>query len=262
MTEGFLESRGIAYRASAIWPGRKSILFIHGLSGSCSAWYRFEAQFEEKYNVITFDLRGHGLSARPRSYAEYALEESVADIHELLQTLKVYSPTVVSHSFGTPIAMEYLRAYGGERALFLAPPYSPHSILLVQLLKPLLFVASILASVLPHPRGARTDYTKYTPAGDWSLNRIAADIYHMGLRSYLCSLRQLYAINRDAHWQELQIPTLIVHGTNDTLVPIAQAQALAKALPHATVREVAGANHILPLNNKNELVAAIEEFVG
>lgn len=254
-----MQARGIAYRASEIKERCRTLLFVHGLSGSLSAWYPYEEHFEKDFNVITFDLRGHGLSVHPRQYSLYALEESVADIRELLQHLGVHSPTVISHSYGAPVAMEYLRAHGGEAAIFLAPPFSPHPLL--RLLRPLLFAASIIAWLLPHPLGMRTDYTKYTPAGDWSVDRIFTDISNMGLRSYLWGLRQLYATNRDAHWHDLSMPVLIVHGTQDSIVPIGQARALTKQIPHATLREVAGANHILPLNNRAEVIRAVEGFV-
>ena len=49
-------------------------------------WYPFEALFEKDYNVVTFDLRGHGLSVRPPR-AGYAMEEFVEDMRALQASL-------------------------------------------------------------------------------------------------------------------------------------------------------------------------------
>src|SRR3989344_4538059 len=122
MQEGFLAERGIAYRTNTFVPGRKTLLFVHGLSGSLSAWYPYETIFEEKYNLITFDLRGHGLSVRP-SRRGYAMAEFVEDIYALLKHLRVEHCIIVSNSFGTLITMEFVRAPPGiaERAVLLSP---------------------------------------------------------------------------------------------------------------------------------------------
>lgn len=261
MQERFLKSRGIAYRTNHFRPDRKTTLFVHGLSGSLSAWYPFEKLFEQEYNVVTFDLRGHGLSVRP-GYWGYTLPEFVEDIRALVEYLRVERVTVVSHSFGTLIAMEFARANPElvERNIFLAPPYGVHSFGPTRVLAQ---VAAALALVPLRLRAyGRTNYAPFYLTHDFSPRRIFCDIAHMGLRSYLLALQVIFARNYDKDWQELTQPTLIIHGTDDAMVPVAQSRALAHALPHAQLVELAGANHIVVLNNIARVAHELQKFVG
>lgn len=57
-------------------------------------------------------------------------------------------------------------------------------------------------------------------------------------------------------------PTLIVHGTADQVVPVANAERLAALVPHAQLRLIEGAGHILMTDATDELVAAMVEFTG
>ncbi len=261
MEEHYFKSRGIAYRINTFLPGRKTILFVHGLSGSLSAWYPYEKIFEEKYNLITFDLRGHGRSVRPRRRG-YSMPEFVEDIRALLEYLKVEHCSIVSHSFGTLIAMEFTRAYPQTvgRNVFLAPAYGVHHFKISK------FLANLGAALAMAPLRVRaygrTDYARFYPTPDYSVSRIGTDILNMGLRSYLRSLRVVFDRDYSAGWVALTAPALVVHGADDSIVPVEHARALAKILTNSTLVELPKANHILVLNNIDEVADEIEKFVG
>ena len=260
MEEHFLKSRGIAYRTNTFIDGCRTILFVHGLSGSLSAWYQYEKIFENKYNLITFDLRGHGLSSRP-SRRGYVMQEFVDDIRALLTELRVEHCSIVSHSFGTLIAMEFTRAYPAlvERSIFLAPAYGVHHFKISKLLANL--GAALAMAPLRLRAYARTDYARFYPTPDYSVSRIGTDILNMGLRSYLRSLRVVFEQNYNPHWPELTCPALLMHGNRDSIMPVAHARELAKVLKNSKLIELSGANHILVLNNIKEVAAEIEKSV-
>ena len=111
MKEYFFEKRGIAYRINEFRADRPMLVWIHGLSGSLSAWFPYEPLFTEHYNLLTFDLRGHGRSVRPHRYADYALQEFADDLYELLDYLHIEKSILISHSFGTLIALEFVSAH-------------------------------------------------------------------------------------------------------------------------------------------------------
>jgi len=261
MEEYFFKSRGIAYRTNSFLPGRKTVLFVHGLSGSLSAWYPYEKTFEKTYNLITFDLRGHGRSVRPGRRG-YAMSEFVEDIRVLLEYLKVEQCSIVSHSFGALIAMEFTRAYphAVERNVFLAPAYGVHHFKITK------FLANLGAALAMMPLRirayGRTDYSLFYPTPDYSVSRIGTDILNMGLRSYLRGLRVVFDRDYSADWAALTAPALVVHGADDSIVPVEHARALAKILTNSTLVELSKANHILILNNVDEVAAEIEKFVG
>ena len=95
MKEGYEQERGISYRSNAFDLNRKTLIFIHGLGAACSIWRPFEQLLEGDFNVLTYDLRGHGLSKKYGRYADYDLECLATDLHRLLETLGIRSCTLV-----------------------------------------------------------------------------------------------------------------------------------------------------------------------
>jgi pimeloyl-ACP methyl ester carboxylesterase len=256
--EFFLQSRGIAYRTNEIRPDRKTLVFVHGLSGSSSAWYPFEKIFEHEFNVVTLDLRGHGLSIRPDKKG-YVMEEFVEDLHVLMHELKLAQVILVSHSFGTLIAMEFAHRHPTfvERALFISPAYG------VRPLSVRHFIVHILAALIISPfvrKPYRTDYSVFTNTPDYSFRRITADIHNMGVFSYLRCMDVIFEHDYQSDWPSLRIPILILHGLRDRIVPYLHAEALQQVIPHAELKALEG-NHILVLNNISEVAEQIKKFV-
>lgn len=258
MQEYFFEARGIAYRTSEIDHSRQTLLLVHGLSGSLSAWEPYEALFPS-YNIVELDLRGHGCSVRPKRRG-YRMQEFVEDIRALLAHLNLKHVHVVSHSFGTLVAMEFARAHPErvEMQIYLAPAYGAHRFRLSHFLSNM---AAFLTIKFSNTQTcARTDYRRFTPAKDYDFHRIGTDIYNMGLRSYILSMQLVFARNYDTDWEEVSAPTLVIHGSSDTIVPITHGRMLAKATG-AALEEISGANHILILNNVEAVAARITQFV-
>src|ERR1700694_737838 len=120
MKEYFLAKRGISYRMGEFRPDRKSILFIHGVTGSCSAWFEYEKIFEDTYNLLTLDLRGHGCSIKRKQLNDYTVEKFADHISEILKQTSFDRFIIVSHSFGTLVAIELLQVHRNrvEAAIF------------------------------------------------------------------------------------------------------------------------------------------------
>ena len=139
MKEHFLESRGIYYRTNDWESGRNTLVFVHGLVGSSAAWKPFEEYFKDSCNVLTYDLRGHGKSLKPTAYDAYAIREHVTDLEELIRTLGVNKFTLISHSFGTLIALEYIAIHADtlEHIVFLSPSFSLNKIRKTRMVRPI-----------------------------------------------------------------------------------------------------------------------------
>ncbi len=82
----------------------EAILLIHGLAGSSRTWDDVIPTLAEHYDVIAPDLLGHGESAKP--LGDYSLGAFASGIRDLLSMLDVPTVTVVGHSFGGGIAMQ------------------------------------------------------------------------------------------------------------------------------------------------------------
>jgi pimeloyl-ACP methyl ester carboxylesterase len=263
MKDSFLQGPGIAYRTNEFLPTRPTLVFIHGLSGSCSAWAQYEQALENTYNLVTYDLRGHGLSKKYTRYQDYNIGLFADDLNTLLNQLNIQTCTLIAHSMGTTLALSFLHSYPGKAksVLFLAPNYKQHTESF-WLTRVLLAVSTSAYALLPFSpkQGRRIDYTNFGYSPDISLKRIVPEITDMTLRLYLYCLRQLYAFTNDRWWKEIQIPTTIMHGTKDTFVPYRLGVELAKEIPNAKLITLTDANHMLVLNNKKEILEVIKNL--
>ncbi|OGN16935.1 MAG: hypothetical protein A3C88_00350 [Candidatus Yanofskybacteria bacterium RIFCSPHIGHO2_02_FULL_50_12] len=263
MKEVFFEERGIYYRANNLQSQLPTLVFIHGLSGSSSAWLPYEKVFEDRYNIISPDFRGHGKSRKRGRYNDYAIENIADDLVRLLQHLRVQELIVIGHSFGTLIALSIIRQLPGtKKVMFISPTFKVENTWWLPVARVFVGVLYVFGPLFPFSTRPKrhVDYQKLTPTGDWSLRRIIPDILNTGIRVYSYCLRHVWT--RDFHpwWKGMEVPSLILHGEVDTVVPVRSAQMLSELMPRAELRIIKEGNHILPVNNFKEVRDAIELF--
>lgn len=97
-------------------PAAPPIVFIHGLLGSHLNWDgQLNSPALSRYRLITFDLRGHGLSGKPQDAQAYRDGRRWAgDLHAVLEATKAENPVLVGWSLGGAVITNYVAAYGDE----------------------------------------------------------------------------------------------------------------------------------------------------
>jgi len=243
---------------------RRTLVFIHGLSGSLSAWLEYEKKFSSDYNVLTYDLRGHGKSMRPTTYDQYTIKLFVHDLTNLLHELKIEKCTLISHSFGTLIALGFLLAHPEvvEATVFLSPALENGESKLAYIEYPIIWLLRRIMNLLPMIRhtGIHVNYSKYYGCGDWNIRRISADVPNTGFHSYFNCLDHIYRY-RCGDISKIAIPTMIIHGTHDTYSSYKKSVVASKKIRNCKLVLLQGANHIVVLNNFEEVAEEIEGFV-
>lgn len=265
MQEHFFDQRGLYYRMNAFQLDRPTLVFVHGLTGSSSAWIPYEEKFQAQYNLLTFDLRGHGKSTKHKGYTEYTIEKFCDDLHALLAHLNIHQFILISHSFGTLVALQYLQKYGQipQACLFFSPNYSAKKKALAGAVNALLFFAPALSHLpLGKKTGKHIDYNLYRHTGDWNLRRMRADILNTSFRVYAYCIRQAFTFSCEQFLSSIHIPTLIVHGRKDSIFPVENARAMSRMIPYAQLQIMEHDNHILVLNDLSGSIQAIEKFVA
>lgn len=81
------------------------VLFIHGILGSQRNWSHLVDKIDDTQRVIVPDLFGHGESAKPMG--DYSLSAHAATLRDLLDRLEIDTVTLVGHSLGGGIAMQF-----------------------------------------------------------------------------------------------------------------------------------------------------------
>lgn len=266
MKELFFQPRGIYYRVNEFRTDRPTLVFVHGLSGSSSAWAEYENKFEKDYNILCLDLRGHGKSAKSGSYENYKIEKFSQDIRDLTAYLDIKKLILISHSFSTLVALDFLAKYQNMLAssVFLSPGFRVSSAKTAKIIRPVIQLFAKLYNIMPSYSsriGGHVDYSKYKNTGDWNLRRMFADVKNTTLRIYLFCLGQSYEFSGENFLDKINIPVLLVHGKNDTLFPVENSIIMSEKIRDSKLILLDDADHILVLNNFPEVSEAIENFI-
>jgi pimeloyl-ACP methyl ester carboxylesterase len=264
MKEYFLEERGIYYRTNTFTEGRSTVLFVHGLGGSSSAWYRHEAEYKNKYNLVSFDLRGHGKSKRHKGYEEYTREKFVEDIHVLITQLQIKKFFIISHSLGTFYALDFVIKHQEliERAIFLSPNFKLNNGWARSILRPLVSLLHVLRLDTSNVVKNHIDYSvKYTNTTDFDLIRTIDEFLKVGTAPYLSSISHISDFDMEEQLANIQVPVLVIHGKKDTVFSVDNSLKLKDAIKNLELIILENADHILVIKNFEVVSDAIETFI-
>jgi sigma-B regulation protein RsbQ len=264
MKELFFEERGIYYRSNGFNPKRRTLFFVHGLSGSSAAWGEYERIFKKKYNVLSLDLRGHGKSVRRGEYKDYAIKEFSEDLAALLKHCGIKKCVLISHSFGALIALQFIADHENmlSAAVLISPHFTIGKMWSARLIKPFLMLA---AKMKPEQASLKisghVDYSEYVNTGDWNVRRTIADVTNTGLMIYLYSTAQTYDFDGEAILEKIKIPVLLIHGAKDSIFPLKYGRVMAEKIKNSKLVVINEGDHILVLNHGEKVVAAISDFL-
>ncbi|HEY2436739.1 MAG TPA: alpha/beta hydrolase [Solirubrobacteraceae bacterium] len=251
--------------------GAAPLLLIGGLGTQMTSWDKefCELLAGRGFYVIRFDNRDAGLSTWMHRDDEYTLDDMAADAVGLLDALGIPAAHVVGASMGGFIA-QLIALNHPERVLTLTSMISgPGGEDEVQ---PTPEAMEVLLAPAPQTREERIELGLWAkqkllgPADPYddayerdNVARAVDRAYHPG-----GFVRQLQAIaaapSRLSRLGSLRIPTLVVHGDADILVPVENGRRVAAAVPGARLLEVAGMGHDVPRRVWPEVADAIGEL--
>jgi pimeloyl-ACP methyl ester carboxylesterase len=98
-------------------PAKPAILLIHGIGQSHYSFvHQLNSELAEDFYLVTFDLRGHGVSGKPWEPEAYSEPEKWAgDVDAIMTAAGLEQPVVLGWSYGTLVLMDYLRVYGSDK---------------------------------------------------------------------------------------------------------------------------------------------------
>lgn len=251
------------------------ILLLHGIAGSSRTWRGVMPALAERYRVLAPDLLGHGESAKP--VGDYSLGAYASGLRDLLDVLDVPSATIVGHSFGGGVAMQLayqhpercdrlvLVASGGlgrEVSWMLRLLALPGSELVMPILfPPLLRDRGDDVGRFLHDRGIRSPrvdemWRSYGSLAD-SPNRRA---FLRTLRAVIEPGGQVVSA-MDRIGLAAAVPTLIVWGEHDDIIPVAHAHAAHEAIPGSRLVVLEGATHFPHAEHPGRFVAALTDLM-
>ena len=263
----------VCFRLSGSGP---LIVLVHGITGRSEQWVPVMDALGDRYTLLAPDLLGHGESAKPRG--DYSLGAYASGIRDLLIALNAEPATIVGHSLGGGIAMQLAYQFP-ERCNRLVLMSSGG---IARDVHPLLRAASLPGSeiVLPLITNERvlrlgqavgralgviglqagSDIAEgargYASLGDRDareafLHTVRAVIDPMGQR--ISGLDRLYLAEA--------LPSLIVWGANDPIIPPHHGEIAHDAMPESRLELIEGAGHFPQVTHAAKVARLLSDFM-
>ena len=268
-----LHGHRVTYRRAGRGP---ALVLLHGITSSSATWDKVMAPLAKRFTVIAPDLMGHGLSAKPRG--DYSLGAYASGVRDLLVAVGIDSATVVGHSLGGGVAMQFAYQYpekvnrmvlvgsgglGREVHLMLRASTLPGAGLALPLLgsKPVRDVVGGVSGALARVglrasrdvveigRGIAT--LAQTDSRNAFLHTARAIMEPGGQR--VSAADRLYLA---AH-----LPTLLIWGERDSLIPVAHGRAAAELIPGSKLIVYPKAGHYPHRDEPAAFARALIRFV-
>lgn len=264
----------VAFRTAGSGP---VILLIHGMAGSAATWQHVIRALAMRFTVVAPDLLGHGESGKPRR-GEYALGAHANMLRDLLDVLGHKSATFVGQSFGGGVAMQLAYQFPErcERLVLVSSGgLGPEVNALLKVLTlpgaeyvfplvcapPLRDAGTWIASKL-HGIGVRA-----APAVEeiWRSYASLADADTR--RSFFRTLRAVIDLGgqavsaTDRLYLTSLLPTLIVWGAHDPIIPVKHAEDAHKAMPGSRLVIFEEAGHFPHCEVPDQFVEVLVDFM-
>jgi pimeloyl-ACP methyl ester carboxylesterase len=268
-----LHGHEISYSTAGSGP---VLLLIHGITGSKRHWDSEISLLAERFTVIAPDMLGHGLSAKPRG--DYSLGAFASGARDMLVALGHERATVVGHSLGGGVAMQFAYQFpercerlvlvsagglGPEVNLLLRAAALPGSELVLPLISNLRVTAMGEAVSRFFGRlGLRAGPDLAEVARGYA-SLADSETRH----AFIHTLRAVIdpggqRINAtDRLYLAEEMPSLIVWGAKDPVIPVGHGEAAHYAMPGSRFEVFDGAGHFPQLNEPVRFARLLTEFV-
>jgi pimeloyl-ACP methyl ester carboxylesterase len=265
------------HRRAFVKKGRGPVvLLLHGLGCDHTTWEPVIDSLSRRYTVIAPDLLGHGQSDKPR--ADYSVGGYANGMRDLLTCLGIDRVTVVGHSFGGGVAMQFAYQFPErtERLILVAsgglgPEVSP-------------FIRAITTPGFHQVMGALTlpGVRHVGKAGLRSLARVpskytrdldeVAEIYESfkdpaarhAIRHVVRAVvdwRGQVVTMADRAYLTQAMPMAVVWGRQDQVIPVSHASLAAEMAPDARVEVIPNASHFPHRDHPQRFVKIVHEFI-
>jgi len=238
--------------------GEPALLFLHYWGGTSRTWSRVIEGLKDNFRCIAYDQRGWGKSDKPPE--GYALSDLAADASTLIENLALRNYVLVGHSMGGKIAQLLAsRRPKGLKGLILVAPAPPTPVHFSDQAREIQIHAYDNRETALQSVGFLTA----RPPVPELVEQIVADSLSGSKEAKLAWPTASILEDISSKVVLINVPTLILAGENDRVDSVEQhRKEVLSRIPNAKLEIVAGSGHLSPIDEPEQLSAAIRRFVG
>ena len=263
----------VGYYAAGSGP---ALILVHGVASSSRTWRRVIPRLAERFTVVAPDLLGHGASAKLRG--DYSLGAHASGIRDLMVALGIDRATLVGHSLGGGVAMQFAYQFPEriERLVLVGSGGLGEEVSL------LLRVLTLPGAEYILPLGCRAEFSRAIARGAGWLGRIgvrpsalAEEIWNgyvsLGTKdsrnAFLHTLRSVVDVTGqrvsaiDRLYLAREVPTLIVWGDRDPLIPVAHGRRAHRAIKGSVLKVYRDVGHFPHFDEPERFVDDLVDFI-
>jgi len=253
-----------------------ALLLLHGLGCDHTTWRPVIAALSRRYTVIAPDLLGHGRSDKPR--ADYSVGGYANGMRDLLTVLGIDKATVVGHSFGGGVAMQFAYQFPErtERMILVAPGGIGREVTpAIRAISMPGFQAAMGVATVPGLLQAMKLALRGLSASGLrqvrDLDEVAEIIQHLSDRKARAAITHVVRAVVDWRGQVVTMadraylthamPMCVIWGADDIVIPVSHARLASQIAPDATVEVVPNAGHFPHKDHPQRFVKIVNDFI-
>jgi pimeloyl-ACP methyl ester carboxylesterase len=238
----------------------QAVLFIHGLGSSAQDWELQVGEFAKSYQVITYDMRGHGRSDKPAG--PYGMSMFASDTAGLMKLLGVESAHVVGLSLGGGVAFQ----------LAIDSPALVKTMVIVNS-APELILRTFKDRLAGWRRFAIVRLLGMRRMGEVLSMRLFPNVEHAPLRAifverwaendpqaYQEAMRAMIGWSVKDRLGSIKSPTLVITADQD-YTPVADKEAYTKLIPDAELVVIPDSHHAVPVERPEVFNTVLRDFL-
>lgn len=270
-----IHGRRVAYRTAG--SDGPLVVLIHGMTQQSSTWEELAVHMAGRARLLAIDLPGHGGSENPPG--DHSLGAYASTVRDLLLTLGEEHATIVGHSLGGGVALQFAYQFpdmidrlvlidagglGREVSPILRAAALPGADPVIRLLSSDALgdaVASVARLLTRFGARIGTDLRE-----GWRGLGGLADA--QARRAFLRTIKATVGVDgqlvsaHDKLYLAAQVPTLLLWGARDRMIPLAHATAAHEAIPGSQLRVLARAGHFPHLDEPEAVAGHISQFLA
>ncbi len=244
-----------------------AVVMLHGFGASLHTWDDWAALLESDDRIIRIDLPGFGLTG-PDPTGDYTDARSIAVLLALLDRLGVQRATFIGNSMGGRIAWAFAAAHPDRVAklVLVSPDGFAGPGVEYGKLQEVPALMQVLPYTLPRSMLRANLAIAYADQGrltDATVQRAYDMMVAPGVRSAIVArMRQLVLPDPVPLLRRLAMPTLLLWGDKDGMIPVSNAQDYLAALPNASLVVVPGIGHVPQEEAPRETITPLRDFLA